>query len=70
MLNEYIAINRLLRILISEINVIFSKQNDTIYPDLRENQQIIIEIFWELRNLLPKELDQETLEERFKFINN
>ena len=70
MLNDYIAINRLLRTLINEIIVIFTEQNETSFPNLREDQQIVIEKFWELRNLLPKELNQETLEERFKFINN
>lgn len=70
MLNEYIAINRSLRTLIGEIIVIFSEQVETISPDLREDQRIVIEKFWELKDLLPKGFDQESLEKSFKFIGN
>ena len=70
MLREYIAINSLIRALISEITGIYFEDARTSFPDLSEMRKNILEILWELREALPREFDQKNLEERFKFISN
>jgi uncharacterized protein (TIGR02391 family) len=70
MLREYIAINSLIRSLVSEITEIYIKDAQHGRPDLSEIRKSILAILWELREALPRELDKNHLEESFKFISD
>jgi uncharacterized protein (TIGR02391 family) len=70
MLREYVAINSLIRTLISEITEIYIEDAQTSSPDLSEIRKNILAKLWELREALPSEFDQKNLENSFKFISN
>ena len=70
MLREYIAINSLVKELIYNITEIYLEDAQTTDPDLSEIRKNILTKLWELRDTLPRELDQKSLEEDFKFISN
>lgn len=70
MLREYIAINRLIRTLISEITEIYFQNSQTNSPDLSEVRKNILGILWELREYLPQDLDQINLDKDFEFIGD
>ena len=58
MLREYIAINSLVKELIYNITEIYLEDAQTTDPDLSEIRKNILTKLWELRDTLPRELDQ------------
>jgi len=69
MLRDYIAINRLIRTLISEITEIYLQHSQTDSPDLIEVRKNILREIFELRDRLPQDLDQLNLDNDFEFIS-
>lgn len=72
MLREYIALNNLIRRLINEIIEIYVRYSTDDSPDLSDIQKDILQELWDLREKLPRDLDQKSqeLEEGFEFISN